>query len=170
MNPTDSKEKHTHNSASDELSQFTWAQAQRGEDAKKLLRNIKERLPELEELLARIEDHWGIEDSFYRFYHQSFKVYHLQQTTEEIGKILQSLLPGHSMNRWFSEIVAQGTGREFEMSHNQDWLRHTRPIVEAFFHTHCFLKMAVKYGKALETDPACLPSGWAAVLYLFDLR
>lgn len=74
------------------------------------------------------------------------------------------------MNRWFSEIVAEGTGHEFETSHNQDWLRHTRPIVEAFCHAHYFLKMTVKYGKELESAPDCLPSGWAAVLYLFDLR
>ncbi len=74
------------------------------------------------------------------------------------------------MNRWFTGIVAQGTGKEFEMSHNQKWLHHTRPIVEAFFHAHYFLKMAVKYGKELESAPDRMPSGWAAVLYLFDLR
>lgn len=140
------------------------------ENANKLLRNIKQQLPKLEELLARVEGHWGMEDGFYRFYHQSFKVYHLQHETEEIRQALRDLLPDRSMNRWFSEIVTQGTGREFEMAHNQDWLRQTRPIVEAFFHAHYFLKMAVKYGKELETAPDCLPSGWAAVLYLFNLR
>lgn len=140
------------------------------ENADKLLRSIKQQLPKLSELLANIEDHWGMEDGIYRFYHQSFKVYHLQSATGEICKALQNLLPGHSMNRWFSEIVGQGTGHEFEMSHNQDWLRHTRPIVEAFFHAHYFLKMTVKYGKELESAPDCMPSGWAAVLYLYNLR
>ncbi len=111
-----------------------------------------------------------MEDGIYRFYHQSFKVYHLQHATEEICKALQDLLPDHAMNRWFSEIVAQGTSHEFEMSHNQNWLRHTRPIVEAFFHAQYFLKMAVKYGKELESAPDCMPSGWAAVLYLYNLR
>ena len=140
------------------------------EKADMLLRNIKAQLPKLEELLARVESHWGMEDGIYRFYHQSFKVYHLQHSTGEIYKALQDLLPGHAVNRWLSEIVAQGTGHEFEMSHNQDWLRHTKPIVEAFFHAHYFLKMVVKYGKELESAPDCMPSGWAAVLYLFDLR
>jgi hypothetical protein len=32
------------------------------------------------------------------------------------------------------------------------------------------LEMAVKYGKELERPPNFLPSGWAALLYLYDLR
>src|SRR5207302_1777790 len=109
---------------SETLNELSRLREQRSEYADKLLLNIKQRLPQLEELLAEAEDHWGIEDSFYRFYHQSFKVYHLQHTTEKVCKTLQDLLPSRSMNQWFSEIIAQGTGHEFEMSHNQDWLHH----------------------------------------------
>ncbi len=159
----------TPNAPSGELEESAWLREHR-EKGNQLLRNIKQGLPKLEELLAQVEGHWGIEDSFYRLYHQSFKVYHLQHSTEEICRALQDLLPERPMNRWFSEIVAQGTGHEFEMSHNQDWLHHTRPIVEAFFHAHFFVKMAIKYGKELDCAPDCMPSGWAAVLYLFDLR
>ena len=159
----------TPNVIPDVSSEPAWLRERRA-STDQLLRSIKQRLPGLEKLLAEVEDHWGMEDGFYRFYHQSFKVYRLQDTTKEICNALQDLLPGHSMNRWFSEIVAQGTGHEFEMSHNQDWLHHARPIVEAFFHAHYFLKMAVKYGKELGSAPDCLPSGWAAVLYLFNLR
>ena len=140
------------------------------ENSNKLLINIKQKMSELEKMLAHVESHWGMEDGIYRFYHQSFKVYHLQQLTQGIYDALQQLLPGHPMNSWFSQIVAQGTGCEFDMSHNKDWLRHTRPIVEAFFHAHCFLKMAVKYGRELNSAPDRLPSGWASVLYLFNLR
>ncbi len=140
------------------------------ENEAQLLSNIKRHLPKLEELLTRIEDHWCLEDGFYRFYHQSFKVYAVQGMTGEICQSLQTLLPSRPMNRWFHEIVALGTGREFDLSHNQDWLRHARPIIEAAFHAHYFLKMVVKYGKELDSPPDCLPSGWAAVLYLFDLR
>jgi len=135
-----------------------------------LLSNIKQQLPRLEELIEEVESHCGIEDGFYRFYHQSFKVYPLQQTTHEIYGILQNLLPGRPMNKWFCKIVADGTGSQFEISHNQDWLQQTRPILEAFFHAHFFLKMAVKYGRELQSAPDSLPSGWAAVLYLFNLR
>ena len=74
------------------------------------------------------------------------------------------------MNQWFCTIVTDGTGGKFEISHNQDWLEHTRPILEAFFHAHFFLKMAVKYGQELPSAPDSLPSGWAAMLYLFNLR
>ena len=140
------------------------------EQMETLLRNIKQRLPQLEQLLAQVESHWGMEDAIYRFYHQSFKVYHLQDSTVTIRQVLQDLLPGRPLNRWFSEIVTQGTGQVFDLSHNQDWLRHTRPLVEAFFHAHYFLKMTVKYGKELEAAPNRLPSGWASVLYLYDLR
>jgi hypothetical protein len=143
---------------------------ERGELAEQLLSNIKQQLPILEELLAQVESHWGIEDGFYRFYHQSFKVYPVQQATEEICHALQNLLPDRPMNKWFCRIVADGTGGDFDISHNQDWLQHTRPILEAFFHAHFFLKMAVKYGRELQRAPNSLPSGWAAVLYLFNLR
>jgi len=147
-----------------------WLREHGDEYRQRLLRNIKERLPQLNELLVGVEDHWGMEDGIYRFYHQSFKVYRLQHLTEQVCKLLQELLPDRPLNQLFSEIVAQGTGLQFEMSHNEDWLRHTRPIVEASFHAHYFLKMVCKYGKELETSPNSLPSGWAAVLYLFDLR
>jgi len=143
---------------------------ERREQCDTLLRNIKQQLPKLQELLTHVESHWCMEDGFYRFYHQSFKVYHLQQLTGEICKALHQLLPGRPLNLWFTEIVAQGTGREFETSQNQDWLRHTRPVVEAFFHAHYFLELVVKYGRDLDGAPDVMPSGWAAVLYLFNLR
>jgi hypothetical protein len=43
-------------------------------------------------------------------------------------------------------------------------------IVEAAFHAHYVLKLACKYGRELDESPQALPSGWAAVLYLFNLR
>jgi len=163
------KDKQPGSSASIELDPLAQFHEQFGV-AGQLLSSIKEQLPGLQELLSQLESHWAIEDGFYRFYHQSFKVYEVQKATEEICKALQNLLPTHPMNAWFCNIVAEGTGHEFEMSHNRDWFRHTRPILEAFFHAHFFLKMAVKYGQELRSAPDCLPSGWAAVLYLFNLR
>ena len=153
-----------------DLRKLKWLSEHREEYEKKLLQNIKARLPELEKLLADVEDHWGMEDGIYRFYHGSFKVYVLQGLTEECCKALQSLLPDRPMNIRFREIVAEGTGKDFETSDERDWLRETRAILEAFFHAHYFLKMTCKYGRELETLPDALPSGWALVLYLFDLR
>jgi hypothetical protein len=43
-------------------------------------------------------------------------------------------------------------------------------MVEAFAHARYFLEMACKYGKELEEPPQIMPSGWASVLYLYDLR
>lgn len=135
----------------------------------KLLASIKSALPQLKELLDQMNGEWRYEDCVYRFYHQSFKVYGLQGHTTTIVSALSALAAG-PLNEDFMLIVNEGTGKVFEHSHNSDWLRHTRPIVEAFFHAHYFLTMVVKYGTELEEAPSMLPSGWAAVLYLYGQR
>jgi hypothetical protein len=135
-----------------------------------LFANIRASLPKLEELLQRCGSEWGYEDPVYRFYHQSYKVYRLQGTTTEIVTELQALVPDRPLNKWFTQIVSEGTSKTFELSHNKRWLEMTRPIVEAFFHARYFLDMAVRYGKELGEPPRFLPSGWAALLYLYDLR
>lgn len=135
-----------------------------------LLKNIKQQLPDLEKLLAMADDHWGMEDGVYRFYHQSFKVYGLQPLTLDITRALQKLLPDPQLNDWFAQIIVAGTREKFTPDHNQNWTKHTRPIVEAFFHAYFMLKMVCKYGKELPEAPQMLPSGWAAVLHLFNLK
>lgn len=135
-----------------------------------LLKQLKLRLPDLEALLEESDSHWHAEDGFYRFYHQSLKVYHLQSDTEAIVAALRDLLPERDLNEDFLRIVSEGTGKEFEMEHNQRWHEETRPILEAFFHARMMLHLAVEYAKKLDSAPAVLPSGWAAVLFLFNLR
>lgn len=70
--------------------------------------------------------------------------FNIQPATEEIIAALRSLLPEQPRNEWFLQIVAEGTGRKFTLEMNDDWLRHTRPIVEAFFHARHMLEMAVR--------------------------
>jgi len=137
-----------------------------------LLANIKAHWSELDDLLKQINSHSVYEDLVYRFYHQSFKVYYLQEHTKEIVKALKSLAPsGTTFSPMFEEIFQAGaSGKQFEMKHNQHWTAHTRVFLEAFFHAKYFLEMAVKYGKELETAPNIMPSGWAAVLCLYNLR
>jgi hypothetical protein len=136
-----------------------------------LIARLKENLPELRKLLAECDNHWGIEDLVYRFYHMSFKVYRAQEMTTKIRDALRSLTPGRPLNKAFEEIVADGTGRVFDMDCNLRWMQETRPIVEALFHAHYMLQMAIKYGAELDAAPMhSLPSGWATFLYLFDLR
>jgi hypothetical protein len=137
---------------------------------KTLFENLRREVFELETLLDECSGDWGYDDPVYRFYHHSFKVYSLQNRTLTIAAKLASLLPDVPLNEWFMTIVQDGTGKEFSREHNQNWLANTRPIVEAFFHARYFLEMAVKFGRSLKFPPRFLPSGWAALLYLYNLR
>lgn len=139
-------------------------------EVKNLLVYLKAALPELEKLLEECTSHWEYEDPIYRLYHQSFKVYGLQRTTLRIVEKLQTLTPDRTLNQWFMQIVADGTGKTFAIKDNENWLEVTRPLLEAFFHARYFLEMAVKYGRNLEYPPRSMPSGWAAFLYLYNLR
>lgn len=143
---------------------------ERSEREASLLAAAGSALPELRKLLDRANSHWEYEDPVYRFYHMSFKAFRLQYFTREIVATLQALLPGNSLNEMFLTIMRDGTEREFTTQSNKDWLSETRPIVEAFFHARFFLEMAVRYGETLLNPPETLPSGYAAFLYLYDLR
>lgn len=136
--------------------------------SKQLLRNISDNLFLLESVLIK-NDFEYYEDDFYRFYHNSFKVYNLQEKTENIVKTLRSVLPGIELNEWFLKIIKEGTGKKFKLEHNKNWLKITRPILEAFFHSRHFLQLAVKYGR-YDKKLDCLPSGMASLLYLYNLR
>ncbi len=158
-------------SSQSEHDRIRWHLQHAAEYRERLLASIKAELPGLEALLAEVEDHSGTEDGLYRFYAGSFKVAdRLQPLTLRIVAALQALLPDRPLDECFRQIVAEGTRKTFESSHNHDWLRHTRPIVEGFFHAQYFLRMACKYGRELDTEPNVMPSGWASVLCLFDLR
>jgi len=141
-----------------------------------LLQNIKNNLIPLEATLEKVSGH-SYEDRMYRFYHHSFKVYWLQDLTEEMLELLRDISPNGKpkpfepeFDKFFEEIIREGTGWEHQLNHNQKWTRVTRPIVEAFLHCKYFIEMAVKYGKELEEAPNCLPSGWAALLELYKIR
>jgi len=140
------------------------------QEVQQLFANLRASLPELEKLLRDCESHGGYDDGIYRFYHHSFKVYSLQEMTSATVAALQSLAPERTLNESFMAIVRDGTGKTFEREHNRRWLEVTRPIVEAFFHARYFLEMAARYGKQLKHPPRQLPSGWAAFLYLYNLR
>src|SRR3989442_3100971 len=93
----------------------------REEKEQTLLANLKSRKAKLVALLESCSDHWGYEDPIYRFYHHSFKVFHLQKDTEKIIAALRDLLPEQPLNDWFLHIVAEGTGKKFELSMNERW-------------------------------------------------
>ena len=139
------------------------------EEVRRLLSSLKAARPRLKELLER-GGRFCYEDAVYRFYHGSFKVYALQRMTLAIVEALVALAPERPLNADFRCIISAGTGKVFALEHNERWLTETRPIIEAFFHARYFLEMAVHYGQALDEPPNALPSGWAALLYLFNLR
>jgi len=135
-----------------------------------LLKNLRAEKQSLENLLASCNDHWGYEDPIYRFYHQSFKVFFLQESTKSIVSALRALLPEQPINEWFEKIVNDGLGQSFTDQTNENWLAEVRPVLEAFFHAKYFLEMAVRYAGEFEEPPTTLPSGWASLLYLYGLR
>lgn len=153
-----------------------------------LLHNIQANLPKLEAALLGLdeaaikgvkkskEQMGTYEDLMYRFYHFSFKVYRLQENTTTVIKLLAELDPKEdkSFCSFFEEIMLSSISvGSWKHEHNKQWTKHTRPIVEAFFHAKYFLAMAVKYGTMFRNRkkaPHLLPSGWAALLTLYKLR
>ena len=136
-----------------------------------LLKNIKGKMPRLEELLESVSN-LSYEDRIYRYYRKSPKVYHLQELTEEIAKVLSDICP-HDREPFcdeFQSVYNDGTGWEYEKEHLREWLKITRPIVEAFLHAKYFLEMAVKYGKRFDKAPLNMPSGWAALSKLYRVK
>jgi len=135
-----------------------------------LLQGIKAHLPELEELHKEVTSHWEEEDAVYRCYHGSFKVYATRGCTKRTVAMLQELGDGLELNRDFLDIIEAGTDIKFEHAHNAEWDKHTLPQLQAFWHAKYMLEQMIKYGKKLESAPDMLPSGWASVLYLYNLR
>lgn len=139
-----------------------------------LLDNIKTNLVELEKFHNDIE--FTKEDLIYRFYHTSFKVYWLQEDTLRLLDLFVKVSPHKSdktediFDPLFLDIIDNGSGKSWELKHNKEWGKHTRPIVEAFLHSMYFLEMMIKYGKELNEAPSLLPSGWAALLELYRIR
>ena len=135
-----------------------------------LFANLKAAKKKLNSLLMKYSGEAAYFDPVYRYYHQSFKVFGLQTATLELVGALQALAPARKLNPRFLRIVSEGTGKTFELEHNQRWDEVTRPIVEAFFHARFFLESAVRSAKALQAPPQNLPSDWAVLLYLYELR
>ncbi|MGI8655579.1 MAG: hypothetical protein ACR2LC_10195 [Pyrinomonadaceae bacterium] len=135
-----------------------------------LLANMKERLPEIEKLLA--DFHSGEEDGIYRFYHQSFKTFNLQYLVRRARDLFSGIAPGNALvNAWFAAICEDALDHEFDSGRtNDNWMVETRPLLEAFWHCKYFLEQMLRYGRELKAAPQMLPSGWAAILCLYNMR
>ncbi|CAN5289648.1 hypothetical protein BH20ACI1_BH20ACI1_24520 [soil metagenome] len=126
-----------------------------------------EEIQTLHELFAGLE-----EDYVYRFYHQSFKVFGMNDVVKQAITLFEKIAPDEvKINDWFKKIANEAIEKEFDWQKtNPIWLKETRPILEAFWHSKYFLEQMLKYGNELDKSPQMLPSGWAAVLYLYNLR
>ena len=136
----------------------------------KLLTNIKRKRTEINNLSGDFKKHE--EDFTYRFYHQSFKVFGAAFEIERAKNLFEKLAPdSFPLNEWFCEIIDEALSKNFDLEKtNQVWLSETRPILEAFWHCKYFLEQMLVVADNLEESPNLLPSGWAAVLYLYNLR
>ncbi|MGD0696503.1 MAG: hypothetical protein ABSB82_16910 [Terriglobia bacterium] len=135
-----------------------------------LLQNMRQHASELRRVLENVNSEWCYEDGIYRYYHQSLKVFNLQNQTKAMADALAAIAPeGRPFGGLFGEMLRRGTGREFSLADNQHWVERAGPIVEAFFHARYFVEMAVKYAELAE-PPEMLPSGWAALLCIYGLR
>jgi hypothetical protein len=136
-----------------------------------LLKNIKSNLELFQNIDEFVSDEWVSVDLIYRFWHQSFKVYGLQEATLKMYEALKMVSPNNDqLNPWFEDIIKNGTGKVFELSFNKDWVTHTKPIVDAFLHAKFFLEQVLKSACSLDEAPTLLPSYWAAVLELYQIR
>ncbi len=136
----------------------------------KLLANIKENTEEIEQLckfFRKLE-----EDYVYRFYHQSFKVFGAIDQVGQAKELFERLAPDSiPLNKWFCLIAEAAIGKEFDFAKtNKIWLAETRSILEAVWHSKYFLEQMLVAADELEESPQLLPSGRAAVLYLYNLR
>jgi len=135
----------------------------------KLLNSIKKNLPEIKRLLDEVNSHWNYEDPIYRYYHFSFKSYYIQGSTVAIVNLFKRIC-NMPLNSRFMNIVKNGTDKRWREADNKNWDRINRPMLEAYFHARFFLEMVYKYGKKFKKAPEVVPSGWAALLYLYNMR
>lgn len=135
-----------------------------------LLSNIKSERERISRLLNRFKSQEP--DQIYRFYHQSFKVFIMVPLIEQADKLFRDIAPeGSEINSWYGLIAKGGIGKAFdEQTTNENWLSEVPQILLAFWNAKYFLEQMTVAADELNEAPMTLPSGWAAVLYLYGLR
>lgn len=136
----------------------------------RLRENITSSLGVLKDLQNLIASDHIYETKLYKYYHHSYKVYHLQEYTLNVVDALKELLD-LPLNENFMRQIELGTGKEYTPGLKVDWFEETVHITNAFLHAKYMLEMVLKYG-AIGEDGS-VPSfthGWAAVLCLYIIR
>jgi hypothetical protein len=143
-----------------------------------------EKIQQYQDDILTLADHASgmvYEDRMYRFYHASLKVFWMQDEIEDTMKLFKKLSPSrpYSFDKWFLQIIEDAKSQGlFKREYNKDFPSHARPVVEAYLHCKYFLEMLAESTK-LKEDPmvSCkegrifgIPSGYAAILELYNLR
>lgn len=152
------------------LEQISAAHRLRQAQADALLENIKNHRADVESLFKTFKREEP--DLVYRFYHQSFKVFTMVDLVRHAADLFQRISPDSvDLNDLFDSITSEALGKSFDTNEtNSKWLAETMPILQGFWHSKYFLEQMLVAADELEETPEILPSGWAAVLYLYNLR
>ena len=140
-----------------------------------LLTNIKKNRKRIKFLLKVVNSREGAyEGEIYRFYHYSFKVYRLHGTIKSMVEVLQACdpKPEKKFCVFFETILndAEAVGA-WKEEHNKEWLKYTRPIVEAFLHAKYMLEMAYLCDKLYRRAPkGFIDQKWGSLLELYGIR
>ncbi len=151
------------------LAEINSAHERRHKLGEELLTNIKTRRPEIEAKLLWFKREEP--DLVYRFYHQSFKVFIMTSLIKSANELFESLAPESTvLNSWYATITQTAISKKFDDETNQAWFEETLPVTQGFWHAKYFLEQMIASADELDEAPQMLPSGWAAVLYLYNLR
>ena len=152
------------------LAEISAAHEKRHALALELLRSIKDRRHEIISHLNVFKKEEP--DLIYRFYHQSFKAFIMVDIIRRSDELFESLAPESTkLNSWYVKITQAALSKKFDFNTtNQKWLEETLPISQAFWHSKYFLEQMLAAADDIDEAPQILPSGWAAVLYLYGLR
>jgi hypothetical protein len=80
------------------------------------------------------------------------------------------LAPDRQLDEEYRQIISDGYGQDVDGAAQRALAPRNSPDPGGLFHARYMPEMAVACGMELERPPAVLPSGWAALLYLFGLR
>ena len=152
---------------------FSHKEKEKLEKESLLLQHAYERQEEIFAMYEKLVGARGGEEAVYRFYHHSFKTFHVQDYVEKAVELLLSLIPDTSIrdvHPSFLEIYSQGTYKTFQKEMNARWLYETRPILECYFHVKHIIDMLITYGingtpESRKGNPA-----WFTVLYFYNIR
>lgn len=135
-----------------------------------LLSNLKANLPAIESLRDEFDNDEF--DLYYRYYHQSFKVYSRQHRIRKAVELFELLAPEQrKISSWFTGIVEDALKPTFAVPHSNDnWHGETLPILQAWSHCRVFLRALGRAGREMESSGMRLEDYWALALYLYDCR